>query len=333
MATVLILGGGKGGVVAANVLGKMLGREHRIILFDKKDEHVFYGAYPFLMVNMRKPEQIRKKLSNLRRKGIEFIHTEVKSISTEQSVVRTEEGPFKYDYLILSPGAEFHPESLPGFAEGAFNTYDFMQLNDLCARLVEFQEGTIVYFISSLPFICPTGSYEMIFLLDDYFRNRKKRERVNLKFVTPEPSPLFPAGANIGNKMRKMMEERQIELITEAKVLSLDREAGKLHLDQGVSLEGDLFIGVPPHRGPGVVRDTKLVEDGGWIDVDPHTLKTRAENVFAVGDATNIRLPVRNILAVKSGIMAQYQAEVVARNIASLIAGKEPRQRFKGKGA
>ena len=37
MKQILILGGGIGGLVAANELRKKLGREHKIILIDKND--------------------------------------------------------------------------------------------------------------------------------------------------------------------------------------------------------------------------------------------------------------------------------------------------------
>ncbi len=79
------------------------------------------------------------------------------------------------------------------------------------------------------------------------------------------------------------------------------------------------------------MRDSGLVEEGGWITVDPHTLGTKADRVFAVGDAAAITLPVMQVWAPKAGIFAHYQAEVVARNIASIIAGEIPRFRYQGK--
>lgn len=332
MASILILGGGTGGVVAANVLGKILDREHRITLIDRRDSHIFYGSFPLLMVNRRKPEDLKKRLSTLRKKGVEFVQTEIRGIFSQESVVRTDTGPFKYDYLIISLGAEHHPETVPGFSEGAFNAYSLEGLDDLRNRLEEFHEGRIVFFISSLPFICPPAPYEMMFLLDDYFRQRGIRKKVELTMVTPEPSPEPLAGPKVGLSVRKMMDERDIDLNTEAKVLSLDYGAGKLNLDQGVSFEGELFIGVPPHWGPSIMRDTGLIEGGGWIEVSPRTLQTRVKNIYAIGDATALRLPVKKVLAPKAGIFAHYQAEVVARNIASLIAGRKPRHRYKARG-
>ncbi len=333
MSTVLILGGGTGGVVAANVLSKTVDKKiHRIKLVDRRDTHVFMSSYPLLMVNKRKPQTIMRKLENLNKKGIEFIQAEVENILPEKSSVQTDKGTLDYNYLIISLGVEHHPETVPGFASGAYNVYDFEDLIRLSNELKQFQKGKIVLFISSLPYTCPPAPYEMIFLLDAYFRQCGNRENIELTIVTPDPTPEPLAEPKVGESVRRMLKQRGINLITEAKVLSLDPEAKNLILDHGITVAGDLFLGIPPQWGPTILRDTGLVENSGWIKVDLHTLQTEQEKVFAIGDATALRLPVMGILAPKAGIFAHYQAEVVARNIASLIQGKKALQRYKGKG-
>lgn len=327
--TVLILGGGTGGVVAANVLRKTLGREHRVVLVDRKENHEFYSPIPFLLVNQRRPQQLTRKLSRLARKGIDFWQAEVRSVNPARSQVETDRGTINYDYLIISLGAEHRPENLPGFQEGAYNVYSLSGASRLSRRLQQFSGSRIVIFISSIPFVCPSATYEIAFLLDEYLRKKGLRHRTELSLITPERSPEPLAGPLVGARLRRDMARRYIKLTTEAKVLSL--ENGRLKLDQG-EVEGDLFIGVPPHRGPSALGSSGLTGEGGWIEVDPHTLATRAENIFAVGDATAIRLPVMQTWAPKSGIFAHYQAEVAARNIALLLSGKKPHHRFTGKG-
>ena len=63
--TVLILGGGTGGVVAANVLRKLLDGRHRVVVVDRKDKHYFQASYPLLMAGLRNPEQITRSLRRL----------------------------------------------------------------------------------------------------------------------------------------------------------------------------------------------------------------------------------------------------------------------------
>lgn len=328
-----MVGGGTGGIVAANVLRKTLHKSHRVVLIDRNKKHVFYGSLPFLMINRRKPEYLQRELPRLNRKGIEFVEAEVTGINTGNSHVTTNRELIPYDYLILSPGAEHHPETVPGFFEGVYNVYSLEGTNKLRQRLHGFTGGNIVIFISSLPITCPPAPYEITFLLHDYLRKKGVRNQTRISLVSPEPGPEPLGGPKIGASIRKMLQERDICYYSEAKVLSLDTATRELKLDQGISLNGDLFMGVPSHWGPSFLRNTPVTEEGGWIKVNPYTLQTSINRVFATGDATNLRLPVKQVWGPKAGIFAHYQAEVVARNIALQISGKKPEYRYTAKGA
>ena len=67
MKPILILGGGVGGVVTANELRKKIGKQHKIIVFDKDDKHVFAPSLLWLMTGLRKPEKISRELNRCRR--------------------------------------------------------------------------------------------------------------------------------------------------------------------------------------------------------------------------------------------------------------------------
>ena len=53
--TVIVLGGGIGGLVTANELGKRLGREHRVVLVEKNAQHAFAPSFLWLMTGDREP--------------------------------------------------------------------------------------------------------------------------------------------------------------------------------------------------------------------------------------------------------------------------------------
>ena len=331
--TILILGGGTGGVVAANVLGKTLPKKHDIVLVDKNDHHHFYASYPLVMTGRRRPGQVRRPLKLLEHKGVDFIRARVMQIDTESRRVHTSEGSLGYDYLMIALGAEHHPETVPGLAGAAYNPYDFGDVSRLRRKLAAFRRGSIVVFISSLPYTGVIAPWEIMFLLDSYFRRREMREQVGLTLVTPESAPLPLAGPKVGESVRRAMNRRGISLITQAKILSLDQANRKLILDHGIEIPGDLFLGIPSHWGPSALRGSDLTGMGGWVQIDPHTLETGTEGVFAVGDATASILPVSGEWAPKAGFFAHYQAEVAARNIALTATGRKPRFRFTGKAA
>ena len=74
--TIVVLGGGVGGLVASNELRKRLGREHRIVLVDKETRHVFAPSFTWLMLGWRDPPRISRALGLLTKKGIEYVNAE-----------------------------------------------------------------------------------------------------------------------------------------------------------------------------------------------------------------------------------------------------------------
>lgn len=77
--TVVVLGGGVGGLVAATTLRKKLGKEHRIVLVDREDNHVFAPSLLWLMTGARKREQIVRPLDRLGKKHIEVVRGEIET--------------------------------------------------------------------------------------------------------------------------------------------------------------------------------------------------------------------------------------------------------------
>jgi sulfide:quinone oxidoreductase len=107
--------------------------------------------------------------------------------------------------------------------------------------------------------------------------------------------------------------ERGIHWHPDRLVRALLPEQRKAVLSDGSELPYDLFLGIPAHRAPRVVVDAGLT-DNGWVPVDPFTLQTRFERVYAVGDVTSVGTP-------KAGVFAEGQAAVVADEILALADG------------
>ena len=72
--TIVILGGGVGGVAAARALRKRLPRTHRVVLIDREPEHGFAPSLLWLMVGQRTADAISRPLARLARKGIEELN-------------------------------------------------------------------------------------------------------------------------------------------------------------------------------------------------------------------------------------------------------------------
>ena len=71
----MILGGGVGGLVAANELHRRLGREHQVVLVDRDKYHIFWPSRLWLQVGLREPHNITRELALLEKKGIRVIRS------------------------------------------------------------------------------------------------------------------------------------------------------------------------------------------------------------------------------------------------------------------
>src|SRR2546425_11220439 len=104
--TVLILGGGTGGLVAANRLRRLLPKEHRVVLVSRSYVYSFAPSYTWVMLGRRTGRRISRDLRWLEKKGIEFVPAEVQAIDCQRKTVQAGERGLSYDYLIIALGAE-----------------------------------------------------------------------------------------------------------------------------------------------------------------------------------------------------------------------------------
>src|SRR5690242_16732897 len=95
---IVILGGGCGGVVAATNLGRKLGAEHEIILVDRRPEHIFMPAFLFVMIGSRQPWDITRKLSQLEKRNVRIIQSEILGIAPMRQTVTLSNQTLSYDY-------------------------------------------------------------------------------------------------------------------------------------------------------------------------------------------------------------------------------------------
>ncbi len=329
--TIVILGGGVGGVVAARALRKLLPREHRVVLVDREREHLFAPSLLWLMVGDRDAASIKRPLKGLERKGIEVRLGEVEKIDPEARRVTVAGEALDADYLIVTLGAELAPELVPGLTDAGHNFYTLAGAESLRAALEATRKGRIVVLTAAPAYKCPAAPYEGALLIDAYLRKRGLREAVTIDVYAAEPGPMGVAGPEMSGAVKQLLEARGIPYHPEHQVTSVDAAARRLAFANGAAADFDLLAYVPPHRAPRVVRESPMASETGWVSVDRHTLETRFPGVYALGDVVSIPLKLGKPLP-KAGVFAHGQAEVVAKNIAAAVLGRGATERFNGHG-
>jgi len=288
------------------------------------------ASFLWVMTGDRRPQQIARPLSRLARKGIEVVRGEVERIDPERREAVVDGRTWKADHLIVALGAEFAPEAVPGLAAAGLTFCTLDGAERLRDALDRTRAGRILVLTAAPAYKCPAAPYEAAMLIDGMLRRRGLRSAVDIALHSAEPGPMGVAGPEASAAVREMVEQKDIAYHPEH--LIARAEPGRVHFTDGASTDFDLLVYVPPIRPPHVLANSALVDDSGWVRVDRHTMETRFQGVYAIGDVTLIPLAMGKPLP-RAGVFAHAQAEVVARNIVRTLEGKTPSERFDGHGA
>ena len=330
-SNVLVLGCGLGGLSAASLISKQAGNSGNVTIVEPRARIPFPPTFPLITFGWRNPEKIQKSLKTLaRRKNIRIVDEKAEEIDIKSRTVRTASQELNYDKLVIALGAELVFDSIPGLETYGHNFYSLEGATKLRDAVEKFQEGKIVIGVCRIPFKCPAAPYEITLLMEQHTREAKMN--VEISMFTPEPHPVPAAGGVIGKQVSRLLASRGIKYLPKTKLIRVEKD--KLFFEDGSEMSYDLFIGIPPHRPPKIIVDAKLAESSGWIPVNPYTLATRHEDVYAVGDVASIDTPHGHMpFLPKAGVFAQGQAETVANNIAVSLSGKGQMKQWDGRGS
>ena len=309
---VLILGAGYGGLELARALDDALGADVEVTLVDKADGFVFGFSKLDVMFGRATADHVVHRYADAVPSGVVFVQTTVRSIDPAARRAETDAGPLDADVLVVALGADLHPEATPGLVEAGHEFYTVAGAFALREVLDAFPGGDVVVAVTSTPFKCPPAPSETALLVHDHLRDRGLLDHSTVSLVMPLGAPV-PPSPQASEVLLAAFAERGIRWHPGALVRSLDPDRRVAVLADGSELPFDLFLAVPVHRAPQVVVDAGLTEDG-WIPVDPLTLRTRFEDVYAVGDVTSVGTP-------KAGVFAEGQAAVVATQLISRLRG------------
>jgi sulfide:quinone oxidoreductase len=337
----LILGGGFGGIAAANTLRRLLPPEHPVTVVERNAAFHVGAGKTWIMLGERTPEQISRPVADLLERGVGLVPGTVEGLDLARGAVATDRGELRGDFLVLALGAEVDLAGVPGLAKAAHTFYTVEGAGRLRAALESFGGGDVAIVIPKTPFKCPPAPYEAAMLLRQALESRGLGGKTRLSVYTVEGAPMATAGPEMGQLIRDELSRRGIAFHSQKKAVRADAGARRLFFEDGSDAACDLLIAVPPHEAPKVVRDAQLVGPSGWIPVDPLTLRVvgaaGAAELYAIGDVTAVPLPGRfrpdaPLSLPKAGVFAEAQGKVVAHQIAARVLGTATGETFDGTG-
>jgi sulfide:quinone oxidoreductase len=326
MKRVLILGGGFGGIATARRLKQKLADEVEVILVDRRDLFMVGFRKNWALVGEATLEEGQRSLDSLTSLGIRVMRDPVTKIDPKARAATMGDQHIDADALVIALGAELVSNAVPGFQEYAFNIYDANDIPRAARALNEFRSGRLVIGIFGAPYKCPPAPYEMALMIRDKFKARGVNASIDV--FTPQPMSLPILGSAGCDVIESRLADNGITFYPNHKATSI--EASEV-VFASKRLSYDLLLGIPPHKPPAVVRESGLVGESGWVEVNKRTLETSFEGVYAIGDVVQIMLANGKPLP-KAGLFAEQMGETVAERLASTFIGEEPSAKFTGEG-
>jgi len=312
---VVVVGGGTGGSIVANLLARHANGVE-VTLVSRDAGHLYQPGLLYVPFGWMEPEDLVRPQRTLVDRRVRFVHDTVEAIDPGRRTLRIGGGEMTADAIVLATGARLAPEEVPGLAE-SHHFYTPEAARRLRRALVDFSGGHIVVGVAGVPYKCPPAPLEFALLLEWELRRRGLRRATKLTYVSPLPRA-FPI-ESVADVVEPVMARRGIDLVPFFNVEEVDPARRTVRSLEGEEVDYDLLILIPPHRGTAPVVADGIADRGGWIHTDRETLQVKGyDRIYAIGDATD--LPVS-----KSGSAAHYEARVVAGRIAANPNGDAPR--------
>ena len=326
-ARILIVGGGMGGTIVANGLARRLFSELRaaeasITVLGTTPKHMYQPGLLYVPFGRAREQELCREERSILDRRINFVIDPATRIDVDNNRVEARSGKtYEYDYLVIATGSELAPEMIPGLSEGAHQFYDLPGARKLQDALDAFEGGRIVINVN-VPHKCPVAPLEITLMLDEHLRNRGLADKFEITYTYPigrlhglEPLAqwIVPEFDRRGIKYETFFNTKEVDVTNKT-----------ISSEEGDTLSYDLLITIPPHRGAQVIEDSGLGKMG-WIPTNRRTLlREGSDNVFVVGDTTNIPIS-------KAGSTAHFEADTVVENLTLMVQERRRSRQYDGK--
>jgi sulfide:quinone oxidoreductase len=330
---VVIVGGGTAGISVAARLCKERFKRRSVAIIEPSEKHYYQPLWTLVGAGAVQREQtVRSELSVVPRKAT-WIRDAVEGFEPDYNYVITEGGQkISYDYLVVAAGIQINWGGIPGLKEsigtnGVCSNYAFEYVNYTWETLKNFKGGTALFTHPVGAVKCGGAPQKICYLAEDHFRRRGIRDDCKLVFAIAKPA-IFDV-KKYADTLDKIVQRRHIETRFNHNLIELrsnTKEAVFEQLDSGehVVIRYDMVHVTPPMSAPSFIANSPLANEGGWVDVDKHTLRhLRFGNVFALGDCSS--LPTS-----KTGAAIRKQSPVVVKNLQAAMMGRPMTASYNG---
>jgi NADH dehydrogenase len=330
---VVIIGGGFAGLNAAKGLGNVKGAE--VTLLDERNHHLFQPLlYQVAMAGLS-PAEISAPIRGLlsRYQNIRVLRERVTSVETQHQQVRTQDGVYPYDYLVLASGARHSYFGHNDWEEHAPGLKTLEQATEIRRRvLTAFEEAEkeedpatqralLTFAIvgggpTGVELAGAIGEMSRYTLARDFRRIDPKLARVVLIEAGPRILPSF--AESLASRAVRDLESMGVQVWTQSPVTEIDEKGVEVGPERLESRTVLWAAGVQP--SPLDLDVEPPVDRQGRLIVEPDLSLPGCPNVFAAGDMTHTPGPDGAPLPGMAPVALQ-QGVYLARRIRAEIRG------------
>lgn len=338
---IVIIGGGTAGIMVSSQLLRQ-DSSLDIAVIEPANTHYYQPAWTLVGAGTYDFENTGRPMSKIMPKQVKWVKEYASRFEPENNKVFTKEGSeLSYDFLVVAPGLVMAPELIEGLSEAlgkgvvCSNYTDPEHTREV---IKNFKGGNAIFTQPTTPIKCGGAPQKTAYLAADNFRKRGIADKTNVVYATPG-SVIFGIKP-IAETLMKVIHRYDIHLKTFYAPVKIDaekrlvtfkciapddkkcvvKEGNVLHEKfEGESLivmPFDMLHIAPPQTAPKFVKDSPLVNDAGWLDVDHGTLQHNTyKNIFGIGD-------VAGLPTAKTGAAIRKQAPIVVENLQLLLKNK-----------
>src|SRR5215469_14829654 len=314
----LIIGGGCGGLETAMQLRKLVA-DATITIVNPMPELIYRPWLIYLPAQRRRFEELRISLQKAA--ATYRLHLVVDTVSrldhANQRALLANGETIDYRSVVLASGAPADRERLPGAAQHALFPCDVEEALTLKEKFLALKLGHVSVIMAGER---PGPGLEYAGWLATAAQENWPAGQLQIHVVDDRDSMRARLGDRAMDIVARFLAQKGAKLIRGQAVRVIHAEG--IELENGAGWGSVLTAVVGPLRGADLALPAPLVDEKGFIRVQPTFQSEHQPNLFAVGDAT--RLPAGSELP-KTWMTTRQQAPLVAQNLVAHARGQELR--------
>jgi sulfide:quinone oxidoreductase len=338
----IVIGGGTAGImVVAQLLKKK--KDLSVALIEPSEKHYYQPAFTLVGAGTYDYDKTIRNTKDFIPKGCDWIKDYVSEIHPEKNTVNTtNSGSFEYNFVVVAPGLVNNLDGIEGLREGLESGVvcsNYVDPNKTWELLQKFKGGNAIFTQPTTPIKCGGAPQKIAYLAADYLKKQGLSDKSNVVFATPG-SVIFGVKI-IADTLMEIIGKYNIHLKTFYNPVKIDSVNKKIYFKHTAPSENQCVVNednrlneiqtsqdlieipfdflhlAPPQEAPAFVKNSTLVNDAGWMDVNINSMQSnKFDNVFGLGD-------VAALPTAKTGAAIRKQVPVVVDNLLRMLR-KEP---------